>query len=388
MVEEILKLGIKGSDIVASQLKKLQGEKKKFASPAQLRVSMGKNLDQAPAGRDLAADRAAVGPLEPVKTEDRQSKETARAEKDAEQQSTTAAERWQKVGQAANTIFQGAASLSTSGLISSLGQALGETPFIGALFGVAATIGNSALTFKDKIKQAAAGWEDTLQARNVASFYSRGDEQFLKFADRSGKGRSDISTGEQRAITETLGAQYGRFSADFREALNSLYGDRAKTGERFDTRQTTSLAAGNFESLGTDQGFFLQKLSNSISSMPPSMRQSLMPQLFRMVSPEDRMTQSEPLTGIRSANASFDEQARGQDAAMLNAGNGMAANLNYASQIQGIQNQIDAGLAAAASALVSGLDKIARSISEMNDPNKTTKQKMEGLETILTGGGR
>jgi len=113
-----------------------------------------------------------------------------------------------------------------------------------------------------------------------------------------------------------------------------------------------------------------------------------MPQLFRMVSPEDRMTQSEPLTGIRSANASFDEQARGQDAAMLNAGNGMAANLNYASQIQGIQNQIDAGLAAAASALVSGLDKIARSISEMNDPNKTTKQKMEGLETILTGGGR
>ena len=68
---------------------------------------------------------------------------------------------------------------------------------------------------------------------------------------------------------------------------------------------------------------------------------------------------------------------------MLNAGSGMQANLNYASQIQGVQNTIDTGLAGAASALVTGLDKIAQSIKEMNDPNKTSSQKAEGIRRIF-----
>lgn len=373
---EILKLGIKGADLVFSTLKKIQQEKQKFAKAAQTRVSLGKS-DAAPSGQDLAANRYATGPAEAPGARPEESRE----EKKKETAEKGAAERWQKVGQAANTIFQGAASLSTSGLISSLGQALGETPFIGALFGVAATLGNAALTFKDKIKSAAADWADTLDAQNTASQWSRGDSQFLRAGDQSRKGRSDISTAEQRGILETLGPQFGRFTTEFKDALHTLYNNGKQ--ENYDVRQTTALAQGNFESLGTDQGFFIQKLADSVRSLPPSARQAIMPQLWSQIPEEDRMKQSAQLTGMRTANVGFNDQDRMQSAAMLNAGSGMQANLQYASQIQGIQNSIDTGLASAASALITGFRNIEQSIRIMNNDRMTGEQKRDAMRALF-----
>lgn len=372
---EILKLGIKGADLVFSTLKKIQLEKQKFAKAAQTRVSLGKS-DAAPSGQDLAANRYATGPAEaPGARPEPQTEDRSRREE------KTAAERWQKVGQAANQVFQGAASLSTSGLISSLGQALGETPFIGALFGVAATLGNAALTFKDKIKSAAADWADTLDARNTASQWSRGDSQFLRAGDQSRKGRADISTAEQRGIMEALGPQFGRFTTEFKDALHTLYNNGKQ--ENYDVRQTTALAQGNFESLGTDQGFFMQKLADSVRNLPPSARQAIMPQLWSQIPENDRMKQSAELTGMRTANVNFNDQDRLQSAAMLNAGSGMQANLQYASQIQGIQNSIDTGLAAAASALITGFRNMEQAIRIMNNNDMTGEQKRDAMRRLF-----
>ena len=370
---EILKLGIKGADLIVSTLKKIQEEKKKFSRPAETRVSQGKS-DAAPSGADLARDRYATAPAEPPEKADR-------AEQKKTKEETTAAERWQKAGQAANTIFQGAASLSTSGLISSIGQALSEVPIVGALFGVAATLGNSALTFKDKIKSAAQDWADTTDAQSTAAFWSRGDSQFLRAGDTSRKGRSDISVAEQRGIMETLGPQFGRFTSEFKDALHTLYNNGKQ--QNYDVRQTTALAGGNFEALGTDQGFFMQGISDAVRRLPPSARQAIMPQLWSQIPEEDRQKQSAELTGIRTANVAFNDQDRAQSAAMLNAGSGMAANLMYASQIQGIQNSIDTGLAAAASALVTGFKNMEQAIRIMSNDKMSQSDKIDAMRTLF-----
>jgi len=372
---EILKLGIKGADLIVSTLKKIQEEKKKFSRPAETRVSLGKS-DAAPSGADLARDRYATAPAEPPEKADR-------AEQKKTKEETTAAERWQKAGQAANTIFQGAASLSTSGLISSIGQALSQItiPFVGAALGVAVTMANSALTFKDKIKSAAQDWADTTDAQSTAAFWSRGDSQFLRAGDTSRKGRSDISVAEQRGIMETLGPQFGRFTTEFKDALHTLYNNGKQ--QNYDVRQTTALASGNFEALGTDQGFFMQGISDAVRRLPPSARQAIMPQLWSQIPEEDRQKQSAELTGIRTANVAFNDQDRAQSAAMLTAGDGMAANLSYASQIQGIQNSIDTGLAAAASALIGGFRNMEQAIRIMGDQNMSHSQKIDAMRELF-----
>lgn len=371
---EILKLGIKGADIIVSTLKKIQDAKTKFSKPATTRVSLGKS-DSAPSGADLAQNRAATAPAEPPeKTESASDKKRAKEE-------STAAERWQKAGQAANTIFQGAASLSTSGLVSSIGQALGNTPIVGALFGVAATLANSALTFKDKIKAASQDWADTADAQSTAAFWSGGDAQFLRGGDASRKGRSDVSVAEQRGIMENLGPQFGRFTAEFRDALHTLYNNGKM--QNYDVRQTTALASGNFESLGTDQGFFMQKLADSVRSLPPSARQAIMPQLWSQIPEGDRQTQSADLTRTRTDNVNFNDQDRLQSYSMLSAGNGRVANVNYATEIQNIQNSIDTGLASAASALIQGFRDMRDAIKIMSNDKMTTGDKVEGIRKLF-----
>lgn len=378
MISEVLQVGTKGADIVLKQLTKIQATKALLMKPAQVRVSLGTKTDRAPSGRDLAENRRAEGPAEEPAKPEKKEKEKPMSEK-------TAAETGRAIAQGAQTIFQGAASLSTSGLISSLGQALGNIPIVGALFGVAATLGNSALTFKDKIKQAAQEWADTASAANTSTNYAR-DAQFLRAGDLAGRGRADISVNEQRGIVEALGSSYGRMSNEFKDAIRTLY--RGPNGEAYDVRQATQVASGNFEALGTDQGFFMQKIANSLQNLPPSARQALMPDLFEMISkndPNEGLFRQNDV-GIRGVNTQFDDQARAQAASMLNAGPGMAANVANAVQIQGIQNSIDTGLASAAGALVDGLRKIADAIKLMGDNQAAGRPAYEGMRSLFTGG--
>ena len=95
------------------------------------------------------------------------------------------------------------------------------------------------------------------------------------------------------------------------------------------------------------------------------------------------MKQSAELTGMRSANVNFNDQDRLQSAAMLDAGSGMQANLQYASQLQGIQNSIDTGLAAAASGLVTGFRNMEQAIRIMSDDRLSGTQKLENIRQLF-----
>lgn len=380
MISEVLSVGTKGADLMVKQLQKIQKEKKLAMSPAQMRVAMGKRVDAAPSGRDLAENPRATGPAENRQPQGPEESESKKRDKDEK----SAAETGRAIARGANTIFQGAASLSTSGLISSIGEAMGNTPLVGALFGVAATLGNAAITFKDKIKQAAQEFADTADAANTVSNYT-GQNYESNLANPSAsflrRVRGDINTSEQRSITEALGSQFGRMGKDFQSAVEALY--RGKNGEMYDVKQTSALAQGNFESLGTDQGFFMQKLANGITSLPPSARQALMPQLWQMVPEQDRFRQND--VGLRETNTGFDDQNRAQNVAMLNAGYGMETNLKNAATIQGIQNSIDTGLAAAASGLIKGLQKIQQSIERMNQNQQAGRPINDGIRRIFMG---
>ncbi len=379
MISEVLSLGTKGADLMVRQLQKIQKEKKNAMQPAQMRVSMGKQSDKAPSGRDLAENPRATSPAESRMPQAEQPAQDSQKKNTDEK---TATETGRAIARGANTIFQGAASLSTSGLISSIGEALGNTPLIGALFVVAATLGNATLTFKDKIKQAAQEFADTADAANtVTNYTSRAGVANSENSNFLRRVRGDINVNEQRGITETLGNQFGRLGQDFQKAVEGLY--RGKDGQNYDVRQSTALAQGNFEALGTDQGFFMQKLANGITSLPPSARRALMPQLWQMIPEQDRFRQND--VGARTTNTDFDDQARAQSVSMLNAGPVAAKNIQNALAIQGIQNSIDTGLAAAAGGLITGLGKIQKAIEQMNKNQSAGRPMNEGLRAIFLG---
>jgi len=241
-------------------------------------------------------------------------------------------------------------------------------------------MGQAALTFKDKIKAAAQGYADTADALNTVRNYTtdregkNGDDRFLRAQ------RPDMSVNEQRGIVEALGTQYGRFSLEFKDALRTLYSN--KDGQAFDIKQTTALAQGNFEALGTDQGFFMQKIANSLQSLPPSAKQALMPQLISMIPSEDRFKQND--AGIRGTTTEFDDLNRQREAKLLYGPEGNdVSRINNAKAIQETQNEIDQGLASAADSLITALRDLSKKLRSVEFADFVKSPSASGARRLI-----
>lgn len=342
MVSEVLNLGIKGSDLVLRQLKQIQATKKKLTEMTTVRVGGAMAVA-------AAMGSAATKLNEQVRSFREERKESEKPEKK---------EHEKIIGDKTQSVLAGAGSLDTGGLISSLGNAFNMDTF--GVSGAAATMANAALTFKDKIKQAAQSWADTQSAASNSRNFA-GDPQFLRSMDNTQfKSRRDISVGDQRGIVDALSSSYGKMSGEFKDSIRTLYGTRENP---YDVKQTTALAQGNFESLGTDQGFFMQKIANSLQNLPPSAKQKLMPQLFSMIPDEDRAKQYD--YGERATTTAFEDQDRAQAGTMLSlrGANGESA-VSMAQSIQAIQNTIDTGLAGVMASLIGALSAASTKIRE------------------------
>lgn len=341
-VREIIELGIKGADLVFRHLNKIQAEKKKLEKPSTVNLT---SPASGQSGASLASNSPA--PQAPV-TPQPQNEEKSDAGKEASRN-------WQTAASNAVSTASAAASQDTRGLILGVGHAL-DVWTVG-ISGILAEMAGAAISFKDRVKTAAVEWADTTSARQTARNYAR-DAEFLRKGDRTTfRNRQDITTGEQQQIISMLGRQYGRLSDDFKDAIRNLYGTRDRP---HDIGQASEIASGNFTALGNDRGFFMQKISDQLQNLPPSVRQRLMGQLFQQIPENELFSQGDENYKVRTDLNKFDNMERDRSRAMVTSGGNMAAALN----IQKIQNDIDTGLAKAVGSLTEALQKAARMIEQ------------------------
>ena len=392
-LESVINLGIKGSELVATKLKDLQ--KQKQALSKKENISLGSKIQARRAERKV--ERENNIPLSTKAERDlKASKDKPKAgekkeEKPKEERKPGAYETQVREGlanaksQAANSVLSlDGGNLAKAGM----GAVASLIPVIGSQIADALNFAVDAMkAFKDKIKNQASIVADTqAKVNDITNSFKKNAkgktfEDFIGFdvKDAKGKisrqGRTDLNKSEQAAIIKSISSTMGKVSDEFGKSVSKLFiGDNGKT--KYDSEQATSLAQGNFASLGSDKGFFMQQISNGFSGLPPSMKQALTSQMFEMIDPGERDVQNN--YGIKSTMTSFDNRNRNKAAAGLNSGAGAEANIANAMRIENVLDRLDLKLQSTVSSLTDRVVKIADAKSPMEE------MKRQGKE-ILTG---
>lgn len=373
MITELLNLGIKGSDLVLRQLKQIQEVKKRLSAITNVNVrgsSSGLTSAAAIAG---AVAGVAGSPLSRKSSED--------DEKINKKNAEAMAGHFQNVG---NSI----ANMDASGFAKSLvGMTAGLTTMIAGLDPtgsaarvVAATAQaanmtiDAAVTFKDHVKASAQTFGDTMDAQQSAMRYTK-DAQFLRGGDNTSfHSRRDISVNEQRGIIEAVGGKFGKMSEDFKQSLREVYGTRDKP---YDVKESTDIATGNFAGLGTDKGFFMQKIADSMGNLPPSARQKMQESLMGMISDDDRTLQSADSTYARNTNTTFDDDTRTQAEGLVK----LPGAVENAKAIQDLTNAIEMQMGNGINQLVTALRTLTDKIKK--EGVRTTNPPPNGQRTLL-----
>lgn len=360
MIETLLRLGISGSEIVTQKLKKIQGERAKFEKPVKMKfgpVEGGGGNQKAPYQQ----------PPQP-KNETEPKNETKPAEK-SEKNNKPQLNENVKAGMSAVGNLDGAALAKTviqgvAGLAGPVGMIAGQ---------VAGGIIDAATAFRDRVKQAASIYADTMDAKNTAIRYA--GEQFADYIVSS---RKDVDRNTQRAIVSSLGSQYGKFSDEFRNQVEQLFGGKIRGGKTADLGETSSLAQGNFGALGTDTGFFMQKIADSFGDLPPSMKQKLMGQLFASIPEGERAIQTDE--DARAVVTNFDNMNRSKNASFAS-----SDNVQLATNIQKLTDTLDTKLSDSIGLLTRKIEGMAKADSPTDYILTELKGAILDLKSAITG---
>ena len=424
-VESIINLGIKGVDLVTSLIAKLNKNKKDLTKKSDVNLSgkvvtagFGtKRVNQATGQVQRTSQEAAEKIRERIAKETEKEKEKGQpSEYGKNLKSELAANK----AQAANSV------LSFDGIKTAQAVIGAATAFIPVVDGVGKAINfmiDAAVSFKNKIKSQVAIVADT-QAKNneITNSYVKNSKETLLSGStlkeekynvkeeikgrngRTGKfrevektrmvvdkaGRDDISKAEKAGIMSGLSASMGKLSDSFVKEANKLFvSDDGK--KKYDIGQSTELAKGNFNALGTDKGFFMNQISSQFGNLPPSMRQKLTSQMFSMIKPEERDEQND--YGIRTANTKFDEMNRTSAANGLNAGAGANNNIALAEKVQRVEDKLSNMMQGGVSTIINKVDKIASAkdpkaaiASEFNDMKDAIKKgAIESMNAVSNG---
>lgn len=324
MIQTVLNLGVKGADLVINQLQKIQENKEKFARPATVtidqtgqptqpnRPSPNKEtpkeakqstvfkgiLDAVKSSKDILNKTFGKKPKEPEAKKDEESKPKETKEEGEKKKSS---ESLQELGQSAKGAVQALASLSAGNALKGAIGLANAIPFVGTGIALAGqSIISAAEAFRANVENASRINFDTAEAGSRISNIIQGS------GGGNFTGRVDLDVNSQRALAEALGEKYGVVQKPLQEAIKELY--RSDNGRAVDVNQAQALAQGQFSALGTDKGFFLQKIGDQLQGLPPSMRQAMTASLLENVKKEEQF--KETSTGARSAVTQFDTEQR------------------------------------------------------------------------------
>jgi len=376
MIEEVLSLGVKGDDLVLSQLQKIQEQKERFERPANVSITAATgNTAQTPGQKqtpqaETKAQGIFKGILDAVKgqkdaltkgLEKSQKKEepskeqptTKPEDKKEETEKKKSNDSFKEVSQAAKNAAQSLATLSAGNALRGVSGLIGAIPGLGLVAEAGDAIITAAESFKANVENAARINLDTTESKSRIGNLIQGS------GGSNFTGRVDLDINSQRALAETLGAKFGTVQKPLSDAIKELYKDQ--NGRGVDVTQAGQVASGNFAALGTDKGFFLQKIADQLGSLPPTLRQGIQAGLLSTVKKSEQDTEDKALTGARSTVTRFDTEQRGRAAGIV----GQEGAVDNALAITGTLNRIDVSLNNGFSKMVTALERAVKERSVM-----------------------
>jgi hypothetical protein len=309
--EWLVKMGVKGANVVLSQYKKIEDAKKKFATSKTGQIG-AKGFDAFQrtlgTGGGLASilGKGAKALTQPREKSDAEQLADAKRKEAFESNRVVRAAR--ATGEALKTLGQGAATLDPTafltGVASAAGAAFESIPFAGGvakglkeatIMGLQAATGAVAAS-----KASMSSVIDTNTKRGRNQFYGEN----VSFGTSSG-GSSRLSLAEKSSLIEGVSGRFGKIGKEFGATLTkALSGDK-----RYDPQMLGQVASGNFSAIGTDKAWMQQQLANSFGNLPPTLAQKFQNALFKQALPDIAEDKAQ---AARGSAAYFDDQERSQ----------------------------------------------------------------------------
>ena len=173
---------------------------------------------------------------------------------------------WSIIGFSAGKTVEGAADLANSGISMSAG-----------------TIGTA--------KQSTEANYNLIKRKTAMRYYGGNIDE---------NNRGALSRNELSNVIGTVSGSYGKIQAPLAEEITKLI-----TSGRKDTGAVARVSAGNWQSTGTDKGWFLQQIADQFQGLPPSVAQKFQTQLLKSNSAEIQNATPEQ-TSVQQTQAGFE----------------------------------------------------------------------------------
>jgi len=318
--EWLVKMGVKGANVVLSQYKKIEDAKKKFATSKIGQIG-AKGFDAfqrtlgTGGGLVSILGKGAKALTQPREKSDAEQLADAKRKEAFESNRVVRAAR--ATGDALKTLGQGAATLDPTQFLTSVASAAASAfesiPWAGGIakgakeatiMGLQAATGAVAAS-----KASMSTVMDTNMRRGRMAHYGAG----VGFGQDTGKDKDGKrftmnrwSLTEQSGLVDAVSGRFGRIQAPLAKELSRIM----KSKDKVDPGQFQQVASGNFAALGTDKGWMQQQIANSFGNLPPSLAQKFQSAMLGKMEAKD--FQSDSAAGVRRSAAYFDDAERSQ----------------------------------------------------------------------------
>ena len=357
----LVTLGVKGQNVVLSQMDKIQKK--------------GRNLSKSKTVVDLAAKQATQkaktsAVIESAKTQAAINKKVGVPDKkdqkkdqkkDDAQNSETMGKAVKKFGNHTDKFAHAAATLSPSSFIQTIASTL---PFLGA----AAMAAGGAM---ESAKSSTAGAYE-LSKRNTATNYYGGD----KIRGRASENQGSLSNSEHAMFVSAVSGSMGKIQKPLADAINGLIGKK-------DTRALARVAAGDWESTGTDKGWMASQIMSGMEGLPPSIKQKIQASMLKNFSGE-----IQDVTGdqtARQGRAAYYENAQEKQTTRLADTAASASFVDASGKMVNSMMAMNDALNDMQNAMVKGAGKMVTAISMVTDATMNSKTPRQFQHPTIAG---
>lgn len=324
MIDEVINVSLSGDNLILNQVKKI--------ASSLAKVRKQKPVDISPTIKMTAFDKF----FQAMKRVQSVTQKLVKMGGGMQQPEQKEPKEKGKFAGATASVAQGLSSMDTATAATSgvsAAASLAGGPYAAAIAGITNAFISGANAFSSVVGGAIRSANDTLSHQSRIDRYTgeRGSN-FLAGNDKivnNQAARKDISLSERGQLATQLGNNFGKLSADFKDFVREVVNTRGKDGASRNFEQASAVAQGNFAALGTNKGYFFQKIADSLANLPPEFKQKLLPQVYKAYGAKEEDFAREGAEGTRAALNAADLQERAHQISMAtgeNAANAQAVN--------------------------------------------------------------
>jgi hypothetical protein len=174
---------------------------------------------------------------------------------------------------------------------------------------------------------------------------------------------SKWSNEEMAMLRTSIGQAYGKIQQPLADAINQFTMDN-----KFDPNALARVASGNWRSTGTDTGWFLQQITDSLGDVPPTIAQKLQASLLKKYGTVEIQKTTEEQKKTQAVNAAWANRNEQQINEIFGAINSSAKELLG---LNNKLNELQVKMVAAGTGVATALNFVANQIKDMTHKVKT-----------------